>query len=85
MSGIRQTAQAMSTPEQDIVVDFDPDTQYDDAIMAGLTFLEAPRTGGFRVVVDNTTYGIDDNWVYNRANVLYAADIVSYNFRSFVN
>ena len=81
-SGIRQTAQSMSTPEADIVIDFDPDTQYDDAILSGLTFLEAPRTGGFRVVVDNTTYGIDDNWVYNRANVLYAADIVSYNFRN---
>jgi hypothetical protein len=81
-SGIRQTAQSMNTPEADIVVDFDPDTQYDDAIQSGVTFLEAPRTGGFRVVVDNTTYGIDDNWVYNRANVLYAADIVAYNFRN---
>lgn len=83
-SGIRQTAQPMSTPEADIVVDFDPDTQYDDAILSGLTFMEAPRTGGFRVVVDNTTYGIDDNWVYNRANVLYAADIVGYNFRNIM-
>ena len=81
-SGIRQTAQSMNTPEADIVVDFDPDTQYDDAIQSGVTFLESPRTGGFRVVVDNTTYGIDDNWVYNRANVLYAADIVAYNFRN---
>lgn len=81
-SGIRQTAQSMNTPEADIVIDFDPDTQYDDAIQSGVTFLEAPRTGGFRVVVDNTTYGIDDNWVYNRANVLYAADIVAYNFRN---
>jgi len=81
-SGIRQTAQSMSTPEADIVIDFDPDTQYDDAIQSGITFLEAPRTGGFRVVVDNTTYGIDDNWVYNRGNVMYAADIVAYNFRN---
>lgn len=81
-SGIRQTAQSMNTPEADIVVDFDPDTQYDDAIQSGVTFLEAPRTGGFRVVVDNTTYGIDDNWVFNRANVIYAADIVAYNFRN---
>ena len=81
-SGIRQTAQSMNTPEADIVVDFDPDTQYDDAIQSGLTFLEAPRTGGFRVVVDNTTYGIDDNWVWNRGNVIYAADIVAYNFRN---
>lgn len=81
-SGIRQTAQSMNTPEADIVIDFDPDTQYDDAIQSGVTFLEAPRTGGFRVVVDNTTYGIDDNWVWNRANVIYAADIVAYNFRN---
>jgi hypothetical protein len=81
-SGIRQTSQSMNTAEADIVVDFDPDMQYDDAIQSGVTFLEAPRTGGFRVVVDNTTYGIDDNWVYNRANVLYAADIVAYNFRN---
>lgn len=81
-SGIRQTAQPMNTPEADIVVDFDPDTQYDDAIQSGVTFLEAPRTGGFRVVVDNTTYGIDDNWVWNRGNVIYAADIVAYNFRN---
>lgn len=81
-SGIRQTAQSMNTPEADIVISFDPDTQYDDAIQSGITFLEAPRTGGFRVVVDNTTYGIDDNWVYNRGNVIYAADIVGYNFRN---
>lgn len=81
-SGIRQTAQFMNTAEADIVVDFDADVQYDDAIQNGITFLEAPQTGGFRIVVDNTTYGIDDNWVLNRANVLYAADIIEFNFRN---
>lgn len=81
-SGIRQTGQSMNTPEADIVIDFDPDTQYDDAIISGITFLEAPRTGGYRVVLDSTTYGVDDNFVYNRANVLYAADIIAYNFRN---
>jgi hypothetical protein len=80
-SGIRHTAQGMSTAEEDIVIDFDPDLQADEAIQSGLTFLEAPQTGGFRVVVDNTTYGRDDNWVFNRGNVLYAADIVAFNFR----
>src|SRR5690606_19559764 len=44
--------------------------------------LEAPQTGGFRVVVDNTTYGRDNNFVWNRANVLYAGDIVAFNFRN---
>jgi hypothetical protein len=82
MSGIRHTAQAMSTAEQDIVIEFDPDTQYDDAIQAGITFWEAPQTGGYRLVVDNTTYGKDGNWVYNRGHVQYAADIVAFDFRS---
>jgi hypothetical protein len=82
MSGIRQTAQPMSTPEANIVNDFDPDTQYDDAIQNGITFLDHPQTGGFRLVLDNTTYGKDGNWVYNRGNVLYAADVLAYDFRN---
>lgn len=81
-SGIRQTAQAMSTADASIVQDFDPDTQYDDAIRNGLTFMEHPQSGGFRVVVDNTTYGRDGNWVYNRGHVLYAADVLEYDFRT---
>jgi hypothetical protein len=81
-SGIRHTAQPMSTPDADIVVDFDPDLQTDEAIQSGLTFLENPQNGGFRVVVDNTTYGRDGNFVWNRANVVYAADIVAFNLRN---
>ncbi len=81
-SGIRHTAQSMSTPEEDIVQDFDPDTQFDEAIQANITFLEAPQTGGNRVVVDNTTYGKDNNFVRNRANVQYAADILAFDFRT---
>jgi hypothetical protein len=82
MSGLRQTGQAMSTPDQNIVIDFDADTQYDDAIQNGITFWEHPQTGGFRLVVDNTTYGRDGNWVYNRGHVLYAADIIAFDFRT---
>ena len=82
MSGIRQTGQPMTTPAQNIVIGFDPATGYDQAIQSGITFWEAPQTGGFRLVVDNTTYGKDGNWVYNRANVLYAADVLAYDFRS---
>ena len=81
VSGIRQTAQAMNTAEANIVIDFDPDLYSDDAITAGITFLEARSTGGYRIVVDNTTYGVDANFVWNRANVIYAADIVAFNFR----
>ena len=81
-SGIRHTAQPMSTAEEDIVQDFDPDTQFDDAIQNAITFMDAPQTGGFRVVVDNTTYNRDANFVRNRANVQYAADILAFDFRT---
>lgn len=81
IAGLRHTGQPMSTAEEDIVLDFDPDTQVDDAIVYGITFLEAPVTGGFRIVVDNTTYGRDGNFVFNRGNVLYAADTVVYELR----
>lgn len=82
VSGIRQTAQSMNTSEASIVNGFNPSTQYEDAIKAGISFLEHPQTGGFRMVVDNTTYGKDGNWVYNRGNVLYAADVLVYDFRN---
>jgi hypothetical protein len=81
-SGIRHTAQPMSTPEEDIIVDFNPNSQATQAIKGGITFMEAPQSGGIRVVVDNTTYSKDANWVYNRANVLYAADVLAFDFRN---
>lgn len=81
VSGIRQTAQPMSTPEEDVVQDFDPDTQFDNAILNNITFMEAPQTGGFKIVADNTTYGRDGNFVFNRGSVLYATDIVAFELR----
>lgn len=81
-TGIRHTEQAMSTPEEDIVIDFNPNAQYEQAIRGGITFFEAPQSGGIRCVVDNTTYNKDGNWVYNRGNVLYAADVLAFDFRN---
>ena len=81
ISGLRQTAQAMTTDEEDIINDFDPRTQSTEAIIAGITFMEKPETGGYRFKLDNTTYGKDGNWVWNRGNVVYAADIFAYDFR----
>jgi len=81
VAGIRHTAQPMRTAEVDIETDFDPRTQYEQAIKNGITFLEAPQSGGFKVTVDNTTYGKDGNWVWNRGNVIYAADILAFDFR----
>lgn len=81
-AGIRHTSQSMSTPEVDIQVDFNPNAQYEQAIQGGVTFFEAPQSGGIRAVVDNTTYGKDGNWVYNRGNVMYAADVLAFDFRN---
>lgn len=61
--------------------DYNSKTQVDLAIKAGLTPLEALDTGGFRVVVGNTTYGVDANFVFNRVSVVEAADTVAYNLR----
>jgi len=81
VSGVRHTSQAVGIDEEDVVIDFNPTTQGDDAIQAGITFMEAPQSGGFRTVVDNTTYSKDGNWVYNRGHVMYAADILAFDFR----
>ena len=81
-SGLRQTAQSMSTDEEDIMNDFNPNTEVEQAIQSGITFFEQPQSGGIRCVVDNTTYQKDSNWVYNRGNVMYAADILAFDFRN---
>jgi hypothetical protein len=80
-SGIRQTGQGMLIDDSAIIEDFNPRTQYDDAIQAGIFFLERPQSGGFRVVCDNTTYGTDANWLWNRGNVIYAAFVLMKDFR----
>jgi hypothetical protein len=80
--GIRQTEQSMSVAEEDVVIDFNPNTDADIAIQSGIAFFEAPQLGGIRCVLDNTTYQKDGNWVYNRGNVLYASDILAFDFRN---
>lgn len=60
---------------------YNPKTQVDLAIDAGLLPLEERDQGGFRVVVHNSTYTSDANFVFNRPSVLEAADTVSYNLR----
>jgi hypothetical protein len=60
--------------------DFNPDLNYDAAIMAGVTFLET-ASGGSRIVVDNTTYGIDASFVFNRGSVMAASIYAAQNVR----
>lgn len=61
--------------------DFDPKSNVDAAIDNGILFTEQPDQGGFRIVVGNTTYGRDANFVFNRISVLYASDTVAFNLR----
>lgn len=60
---------------------YNPKTQVNLAIDAGLLPLEERDQGGFRVVVQNSTYSSDANFVFNRPSVLAAADTVAYNLR----
>jgi hypothetical protein len=44
--------------------------------------LEKAPGGGFRFVLDNSTYGqVADAWIYNRPSVIYAADVAAYAIR----
>ena len=62
--------------------DFDPEIQADDAIEANLTFVEKAPGGGFRFVVDNTTYALaKDAWFHARSSVIYAADTAALSIR----
>jgi hypothetical protein len=61
------------------VVGFDPASPGDrkDALKAGLLFMERVATGGFRWVSDQTTYSVDNNFVYNSLQAVYIADLIT--------
>lgn len=60
--------------------DFNADLDKKEAINQGVTFAE--KSGSiFRIVVDNTTYGIDDSFVFNRGSVVEAAQFVAKDIR----
>lgn len=63
--------------------DFNPGLDYDAAIDAGVLFLEK-ASGSWRWVVDNTTYGIDDSFVFNRGSVIAASQYVDRTLRATV-
>ena len=61
--------------------DFDEVTDVAQAIDDGLLVIEKPSSGGYRIVCQNTSYGKDASFVYNRAHVIEAAFYVSYDMR----
>lgn len=52
-------------------------SQVEDALTNGLMPLEQAPNGGYRWVSDQTTYGIDNNFVYNSLQAVYAMDTIS--------
>jgi hypothetical protein len=52
-------------------------SQIDDALQNGLLFAEKAPTGGYRWVSDQTTYSVDNNFVYNSLQAVYVADVIA--------
>jgi hypothetical protein len=48
----------------------------EDALKSGLLFMERVPTGGFRWVSDQSTYTIDNNFVYNSMQAVYLSDLM---------
>lgn len=59
-------------------VDFDSNDpgQIEDALTNGLFFLEKSAVGS-KWVSDQTTYGVDENFVYNSIQAIYGADLIA--------
>jgi hypothetical protein len=53
------------------------ETSVEDALRSGLLIARPAPTGGFQFVSDQTTYGKDNNFVFNSVQAVYAADTVS--------
>jgi len=60
---------------------WNPKKDYAEMIEAGATILEPLDSGGFRIVLGNTTYGADPNFVWNRESVVQAAGFIAYDLR----
>jgi hypothetical protein len=53
------------------------DTNMEDALIAGLLPAKRQTTGGYAWVSDQTTYGKDDNFVFNSVQATYMADTIA--------
>jgi hypothetical protein len=68
ISGVRQAAGDFSTDDVDNV---------EDALLAGLSIIGPRRGGGFEFISDQTTYGVDNNFVLNSIQAIYGADTIA--------
>ncbi len=53
------------------------DTQVEDALFGGLNVVTRNDTGGFKFVSDQTTYTLDDNFVFNSIQAVYVGDVIA--------
>lgn len=60
-------------------------TQVENALLAGLLPLVPSPDGGWKWASDQTTYGRDDNFVYNSIQVTYVADLMAMDLRNSFN
>lgn len=58
---------------------WNPRVDFSEMIDAGVTFMEAVDSGGFRFVVGNTTYSTDSSFVWNRMSVVEAVGYLYYD------
>jgi hypothetical protein len=80
LNGIKHVKKAGVTPSALELIN--PETNAQKCIDAGLLLFKSPVTGGVKVLLQNATYGTDDNFVYNRPSVLDASDYAAVNLRS---
>ena len=52
-------------------------SQREDALRSGLLVMESVNTGGFRWISDQTSYTIDNNFVFNSLQAVYIADLMA--------
>jgi len=52
-------------------------TDRESALKAGLLIMEPVNTGGFRWVSDQTSYAVDNNFVFNSLQAVYISDLMS--------
>jgi len=52
-------------------------SQLTQALLGGLLVAQPATTGGWQWVSDQTTYAVDNNFVYNSIQAVYAADLIA--------
>lgn len=78
-NGIRHLKKQGTSPST--LEGFKPLSQSEIAIQAGIMPLDTPPEGGVQLVVQNSTYSKDGNFVFNRPSVVEASFFVAKNLR----